>query len=336
RGPAIASRKPGGPQLSGSPRQGAQERRVGPRIMKATNATLVEDIGARLVNVGKGWNRFWFEPADPTMLCLIRVLCGFLTLYVHFAYCYDLQEFFGKDAWRSLALADELRKESAWPAPWHDWIPPPMSLDLPAEPMAREDVLKFIEDLPKDPWPPERMIDSIKHPPEMGTDIDIPLAVRNMPDGDANDPNPQPRAKLIKFIRGLPKDKAERDRILDYMVHWGIDPRQMAQVGLYDWSIWYHVTDPVWMWIVHGLVMLIMLMFAVGFCTRVTSVLTWLAAVSYMHRSPMTLFGGDTMMNILLIYLMIGPSGAALSVDRLISRWWTRRKARLAGEPMPE
>src|SRR5262249_35055195 len=100
--------------------------------------------------------------------------------------------------------------------------------------------------------------------------------------------------------------------------------------------IWYHVTEPFWMWVVHGLVLVVMLMFAVGFCTRITSVLTWLAAVSYMHRSPITLFGGDTMMNILLIYLMIGPSGAALSVDRLISRWWARRKARLAGEPEPE
>jgi hypothetical protein len=35
------------------------------------------------------------------------------------------------------------------------------------------------------------------------------------------------------------------------------------------------------------------------------------------------------MMNILLLYLMIGPSGAALSVDRLIARWWSRNKPRV-------
>jgi hypothetical protein len=31
-------------------------------------------------------------------------------------------------------------------------------------------------------------------------------------------------------------------------------------------------------------------------------------------------------MVILLTYLMIGPSGAAVSVDRLLARWWRRRK----------
>jgi hypothetical protein len=55
----------------------------------------------------------------------------------------------------------------------------------------------------------------------------------------------------------------------------------------------------------------------------VTSVLTWLAAVSYIHRTQQVLFGMDTMMNLLLIYLMIGPSGAALSLDR----WRAKRRA---------
>ena len=33
-------------------------------------------------------------------------------------------------------------------------------------------------------------------------------------------------------------------------------------------------------------------------------------------------------MNVLVLYLMIGPSGAALSVDRLIGAWWARRQGR--------
>jgi hypothetical protein len=40
-------------------------------------------------------------------------------------------------------------------------------------------------------------------------------------------------------------------------------------------------------------------------------------------------------MNILLIYLAVGPSGAALSVDRLLSRWWAIRQARRNHEPVP-
>jgi len=69
----------------------------------------------------------------------------------------------------------------------------------------------------------------------------------------------------------------------------------------------------------------------VGFGTRITSVLTWFGALSYIHRDPASLFGADTMMNILLLYLMIGPSGATLSVDRLLERWWARRR----GLPVP-
>ena len=38
------------------------------------------------------------------------------------------------------------------------------------------------------------------------------------------------------------------------------------------------------------------------------------------------LFGVDTMITILLLYLMIGPSGAAYSVDNLIRRWWVKAK----------
>src|SRR5262249_18410066 len=70
--------------------------------------------------------------------------------------------------------------------------------------------------------------------------------------------------------------------------------------------------------------------FTIGFCTRVTSVLTWMGALNYIHRMPATLFGEDAMMIILLTYLMIGPSGAALSVDR----WLQRRGADPGGGPL--
>ncbi len=74
------------------------------------------------------------------------------------------------------------------------------------------------------------------------------------------------------------------------------------------------------------LVVLMAFLFMIGFCTRVTSALTWMASLWYIHRSPVVLFGVDTMQMIMLLYLMIGPSGAALSVDRLIARWWSRNK----------
>ena len=66
--------------------------------------------------------------------------------------------------------------------------------------------------------------------------------------------------------------------------------------------------------------------FVFGLGTRVTSVIVWFANLCYIHRNPVMLFGVDTMMTVLLLYLMIGPSGAALSLDRVISRWWRHRR----------
>ncbi len=138
-------------------------------------------------------------------------------------------------------------------------------------------------------------------------------------------------------------DADQQTRARAYMQKWGVHPDMTQAQGSYAWSLWFHVSDPIAMWAVHAATLLAMLLFTVGFCTRVTSVLTWLAALSYIHRSPVTLFGMDTMMNILLLYLMIGPSGAALSVDRLLARrgwhWfallgWGRFAAPARPEPM--
>src|SRR5262249_41936722 len=125
-----------------------------------------------------------------------------------------------------------------------------------------------------------------------------------------------------------PKDEREEREIDSYIENYGLDPRTTYSQGIRAWSIWLHVTDPGWIRVLHTAVCVVTLLFTIGFCTRVTSVLTWLGAISYIHRNPYMLFGVDTMMNILLIYLMIGPSGAALSVDRWLARWWSQNKPR--------
>jgi hypothetical protein len=81
----------------------------------------------------------------------------------------------------------------------------------------------------------------------------------------------------------------------------------------------------------HVVILVIILLFTLGVWTRVTSVLTWLGALTYIHRTQQVLFGMDTMMNILLFYLMIGPSGAALSVDRLLNRYRATRASLARG-----
>ncbi len=144
---------------------------------------------------------------------------------------------------------------------------------------------------------------------------------------DSFDPQPKPLPP--------PRDEAEAKRMQQYAETWGVDPRLVYAKGEDVWSAWFHVTDPGWMLFLHVCVLLAVLLFTAGFCTRVTAVLTWVGVMSYIQRAPTTLFGMDAIMAVLLLYLIIGPSGAALSVDRLLARWWARRKAEREGRPVP-
>jgi hypothetical protein len=118
----------------------------------------------------------------------------------------------------------------------------------------------------------------------------------------------------------LPNDAKEREDVLNYLYRWNVDPRRTYGRGLFIWSIWFHVTNPYAMAAIHGFFLIVMTMFALGLFTRITSVITWLGIMSYINRSQQILFGMDTMMNIALFYLVIGPSGAALSLDRLLEK----------------
>jgi hypothetical protein len=215
--------------------------------MNAASRLVLKPRTSLAARLGESWNRFWFRPADPTPLGLIRICCGLVALYVHLAYGPDLQEFFGKDAWFNLATADEFRHEAPWVPPPAGWADQPAAMPLPANP-------------------------------------------------------------------------EEGERTLRYAQRWGVDPRLTHSQGNYAWSLWFHITDPAWMRVAHLAALAIMVLFTLGCFTRITSVLTWAAALSYVQRSPMTLFGMDAMMMIVLFCLMIGPSGAALSVDRLLAR----------------
>jgi hypothetical protein len=137
-------------------------------------------------------------------------------------------------------------------------------------------------------------------------------------------------------IRGLPEDPKKREEYERYVVRWGVDPDSTVARGRSVWSIWLHVTDPRWMYAVHGLILTVMFLFTIGLCTRVMAVLTWVGMLCYVQRSPVSLFGMDTIINVVVLYLMIGPSGAALSVDRLIARYLATRRALRQHLPAPQ
>ncbi|HWG44051.1 MAG TPA: HTTM domain-containing protein [Gemmataceae bacterium] len=102
------------------------------------------------------------------------------------------------------------------------------------------------------------------------------------------------------------------------------------------WSIYYHVEDPVWIWVIHIIILVAMFLFTIGLgCSRVLSALVWIGALQYIQRVPSLLFGMDTMMNLALLFLMISPCGAALSVDRWLKVRRERRRLGPAYVPQP-
>jgi hypothetical protein len=201
---------------------------------------------------------FFFRPADPTPLGLIRILAGLMVLYVHLAYSYDLQTYFGPQAWIDQQQMNDFRYEGPQFRTTTTW----------------------------------------------------------------EEPKPE-----------KPTEQAD----LDYYNKWHTYPSLVDHKGHPTlWSVYFHVTDPASIRVVHIGFLVVIFLFTIGFCTRITSVLTWVAAMSYINRGQTSLFGMDTIMNILLVYLMIGPSGAALSVDRLITRYWRTLRALRRHEPVPD
>lgn len=92
----------------------------------------------------------------------------------------------------------------------------------------------------------------------------------------------------------------------------------------FAWSHLFYVESSAWsLWAAHGLALVILALFTVGLATRVTSILAFLITVSYSHRLASAQFGLDQINAMLAMYLMVGPSGHALSVDR----WWRWRQS---------
>ena len=154
-------------------------------------ANLVRDLA-------EGWDRFWFTPADPTLLGLIRVLTGLMLLYTHAVWGLALDDFFGAEPWLSESLVRSIQSEQ------------------------------------------------------------------------------------------------------------------------YAYSFWWLVPTR-WAWSVHAASLAVLALFTIGYKTRLTSVLALVVAISYANRVPEALFGLDQVNVMLTLYLTVGGSGQALSVDRWLA-----------------
>jgi hypothetical protein len=109
---------------------------------------------------------------------------------------------------------------------------------------------------------------------------------------------------------------------------WGDNGVQIAS-GSYFWSIFFHATSAEWIISFHVFFLVCMLLFTAGLWTRWTAALSWVGASCYVHRASSTVYGVDTMIMIALLYLLIAPSGATLSMDRWLEKWRARRRGQL-------
>ncbi len=147
--------------------------------------------------------------------------------------------------------------------------------------------------------------------------------------------NEAQRLTLAHFLRDLADGPASRER-LKYMEIWQLDPIHNYARGHGNFSLWFHISNPATLWTCHLIILGVFVLFTIGLFTRVTSILAWVGALFYIHRSQPVLFGMDSIMNVLLFYLMWGPCGAAFSVDRLIARYRAARALfKAGGQPVP-
>ena len=79
------------------------------------------------------------------------------------------------------------------------------------------------------------------------------------------------------------------------------------------------------MWTTHWICLGGAILFMLGVATRVTSTLAFLITISYSQRVPVANFGLDQVLGMLCLYMAIGPSGAALSLDAWFRRKWLAR-----------
>lgn len=115
----------------------------------------------------------------------------------------------------------------------------------------------------------------------------------------------------------------------------GLLPNEYRQLffGVYTWSHFDFVQSPALLKLIHWAGLGVVILFTAGLFTRVTSILTTLLLISYINRATGALFGLDQILVLLCLYLSLGNSGGAFSIDRLIRRW--REKKKESGHSSP-
>jgi len=95
---------------------------------------VVRDLTARARSLADDWDAFWFRPADPTLLGLLRILTGLMLLYTHAVWGLVLGQFLGPVSWLSPALVRAIQQDeyaySFWWLVADGWLWPVYGLSM--------------------------------------------------------------------------------------------------------------------------------------------------------------------------------------------------------------
>jgi len=135
--------------------------------------------------------------------------------------------------------------------------------------------------------------------------------------------DPLPLA-LVRICAGALLTWAGLVWLLDAEAFFGADAWQRAE------NVW-RMNDQPWQWswyfiadsaaavrLLTGITVLAGALLTLGVATPVTAVVAFIGFLSAVNRAPLNVFGFDDTLGMLLIAVAIGPSGALLSVDRLL------------------
>ena len=74
-------------------------------------ATYLSDLGRATI---RGWSDFFFSPADPTALGLIRIAVGLLAFWSMFVFGLDLHDYFSSTGWAEPAMIRSVEGPLTW------------------------------------------------------------------------------------------------------------------------------------------------------------------------------------------------------------------------------
>ena len=94
-----------------------------------------------------------------------------------------------------------------------------------------------------------------------------------------------------------------------------------------DYSFtWTHFdwipSNPAVLWIAHIIALIVFLLFALGYQSRIMAVLACFFTISYSHRFSLLQYGLDQVNGMMALYLILGPCGERYSIDA----WLRSRK----------